>query len=159
MIGSSCELRAAAASPLNSGLLPASRRARCLPYCLCVSFLPFHRLGPTRLIDWNFCCARWVCAADTSLASAEKGFSIHRVGNSQTDGPAQLRGWEQAAARGVSPCCCLQSTIYLLLLAGLRGTTCSKLPCRGETSSGNGKIPLLAQLECSVREQFAGGHF
>lgn len=39
-----------------------------------VSFLPFQRLGPTCLIDWNFCCVQWVCAADTSLLVLRRDF-------------------------------------------------------------------------------------
>lgn len=42
-------------------------------------------------------------------ASAEEGFSIHRPGNSQNKGPAQLWDWEQKAGRRVSPL--LQSEI------------------------------------------------
>lgn len=53
---------------------PASNRARCFSYCLYVSFLPFQRLGPTCLIDWNFCCVQWVCAADTSLLVLRRDF-------------------------------------------------------------------------------------
>lgn len=32
-------------------------------------------------------------------ASAEEGFSIHRPGSSQNNGPAQLGGWKQTAGR------------------------------------------------------------
>lgn len=117
MIGSSCELRAAAASPLNSGLLPASRRARCLPYCLCVSFLPFHRLGPTRLIDWNFCCARWVCAADSSLRVLRRDFPFTEWGTVKLMARLNFGAGSRLQAEEFPPaapcrtpfiCCCLQ---------------------------------------------------
>lgn len=49
-------------------------------------------------------CAVGVCSRHQP-ASAEEGFSIHRPGNSQHKGPAQLWDWKQKAGRRVSLRC------------------------------------------------------
>lgn len=95
---------------LQSPSQPVTEPDAFLIVCM-FSFLPSQRLGPTCLIDWNFCCVQWVCAADTSLLVLRRDFPFTDQGTVKIKSRLNFRTGNRSGERSFP---LLQSTIYSL---------------------------------------------